>query len=607
MKNLDYYVGMATEAIKNDKDRDLMYAEIDKHRLGQWKPNQALSRLPWIAGHNFSSTSPADTLDAGSRTFATMMPKIAISPLFDNPAEYDRVERHETVLDWHFKRMNMWGKKTTHWKIMESAMRYCSVAFETEYLPYLMKGKKDKRVKALLKNSAFRWTVHHPSTVHSFHSKYGLECVVLAKVMTLKELMDDFGKESKGIQEVLEKHVMKKDNLTATDLMQTFTLYKCTDWDYVCMWVTPNNGSMNANPNATKGVELMHKEHGLNFIPWVIADNEDPILKNAINTGLLDNLNNLRLLSYSAAVSMVAASQQWIRTPDGTLTGVHIDNENPMQPIVTDSNTQITPINQMRPNDSVEQKVQQAQQEVYTTTVAQILADANKLAGNENFSTANMAYKVAIGSLSLARDAAARAEAMGFYQMYEWIEHANDIPLIAYREKSKSIGNEERMAGEELYIAKGEFDLEHLYIDVKLREFGNMDEQAKWNLAITQVERMGMSRQLIAEELGVENYMLHEQKRAAEDMTTAKVQLEIQKEQLKVDMEARAAQLKMEMEARAATEPPPNPENAAPGMNASYPMAEGADMRGGGLPAQPMNPAETQVSLQGQDANGVSV
>lgn len=606
MKKLDYYAGMMKESYSNDKERMRMYSEIDKHIKGQWKPSSVLSALPWIQGHNFSSTQPADAVDAGARTFATLMPKIAVAPLADNPAEYERAEMFETALDWHMKRMNMWGKKTTHWQILESSMRYCSVAFETEYLPFVYKGReKDKRIKQLLNGSHFRWTVHHPSTVHPYFSKYGLESVCLAKPVSLQDVIKEYGEDNEGVQKVLMKQFNGKKPDAAKLMTAYFTLCKAVDWDETCVWLIPNSGMGQVNNSFDSKDEyvVLHEEHGLDFIPWVIADNEDPILKNAVNTGLLDNLNNLRLMSFAAAVALVASSQQWIATPDGTLRAVHIDNKNPTQPLVTDQTVKVQPLEQQRPNDAIENKVQQASQELSSTTVAQILTDANRLAGNENFSTANMAFQIALGSLALARDVAERAEEQGFYQMFQWIDHAGDKPLVAYREKSKRFNEVEMPQGQEIVIKKGEFDTSALYIDVKLKEFSQMDEQAKWNLAITQVERMGMSRQVIAEELGVENYALHEQKRAVEDLTMARVQLMIQEKQMDLQnqkqMEAMQAQ-------QAAMQPPPSqPQNGVQDMNADFGLMQGADMRGGGLPAQPANPGENRVQIQGQDAGGV--
>jgi len=214
MKKIDYHVGLAVDAIKKDKARDELYSKIDLHRLGQWKPSPDMSNLPWISGKNFASTAPADALDAGARTFASLLPNISIAPLADNSNAYEEAEKQETILDWHLKRMNMWGGKTTHWRIMESAMRYCAVAMETEYLPFKYKNeKKDKRLKSLLSGSAFRWTVHLPSTVHSFESKYGMECVTLEKESSFYDLVSEFGEDNPGTIELRDKLWTKRPNM----------------------------------------------------------------------------------------------------------------------------------------------------------------------------------------------------------------------------------------------------------------------------------------------------------------------------------------------------------------------------------------------------------
>src|ERR1041385_4594559 len=280
MKTLNYYAGLANECIKQDKPKMDLYAKIDLHRLGQWKPSTTLSKLPWIQGRNFSSTAPADALDAGTRTFASLMPKVNIAPLSEEMEEYEDAERKETALEWHFKRMNMSGRKTTHWQIMESAMRYCAVAFETEYLPFSMKGRENEpNIKALLRRSSFRWTVHHPATVHPRYSKNGLECVCLVKVVNFQEMYDEFGKNNKGIRKIVQDMFKGEEPKYEQMLLTYFTYCKVTDWKETCIWLSPNGGSrvVTANLSGTGGYELLHEEHGLDFIPWVVTDNEDPI------------------------------------------------------------------------------------------------------------------------------------------------------------------------------------------------------------------------------------------------------------------------------------------------------------------------------------------
>ncbi len=623
-KTLSFYAGLAKEAIANDKDRMKLYQEIDIHRTGTWKAPDTLRALPWIQERKFASTKPADAIDSGARTFATMLPDVSIAPLSDEPREYERVENLETAIDWHFKRMNMNGAKSTHWKVLESAMRYCCVAMQTEYLPHTLRGQeKDKRIQAILRQSKFQWTIHHPSSVHSRRSKNILEMAMLSVVRTAQELIDEFGDDNEGILKMLEREKLTTSARDAQKRMTTrFSYYDLTDWDMRCQWIVSNNGSMQVNEEPGKGIELRLMEHKMPFIPWVVVDNEDPILKNAINTGMLDNLNILRTIEFSKAIESAAESHRHIQTPDGTLDGVSIDNQNPTQDLVSRPGVTVQELRGTPIDPQIANMRQTAEGEVSASSVTSVLSDANAL-DSRNFSTSNIKYRTALAQLSLARDCAARAEQLGFYQMFEWIDYASDKPLVAFREKSKTFRGTELSAGQEIVVSNAEdlnaigFDLEFLYIDVKLREDSLMDEQSKWNIGITKIDRYGMSREIVAEELGVENYGLHEQKRAAEELVLAKVQAEARK--IMADAEAYAAQVvgavqaqlqqqaqQAQMEAQQQQMAQQQPQNATQDMNAggSFAANEGQDMRGGMMAAMQNAPGEGREQMNGQDMSG---
>lgn len=623
-KKLNYYAGLAKEAIANDKDRMKLYADIDMHRTGNWQTPDNLKALPWIKNRKFASTKPADALDSGARTFASLMPKIAITPLSDMPQEYERVEQLETALDWHFKRMNMSGAKTTHWKILESAMRYCAVSIQTEYLPHTLRGQeKDKRTQAILRQSKWQWNVHHPSGVHSRRSKNILEMALLSVERSAWDLIDEFGEKNEGIIQMLDKLKSGSRKATPETLMKTIYVYNdATDWENRCQWIAPKGSE-----GGKDGIELRLMEHKMPFIPWVIVDNEDPILKNAINSGLLDNLNVLRTIEFSKAISSAAESKELFKTTDGTLDGISIDNQNPRQPTVAGATLlehkelRGTPI-----DPQIANMRQTAEAEASASSVTQVLGDAAAL-DSRNFSTSNIKYKTALAQLSLARDCASRAEELAFYQCFEWVDFAKDKPLVAFRDKSKTFMGQELAAGQEIVVSNAEdlngigFDLEHLYIKVTLREDSIMDEQSKWNLGITQVDRFGMSRQIVAEELGVENYGLHEQKRAAEELVLAQVQAEAKKimadadayaagvigaAQAQVQQQQMAAQQEQQAQAQQQQMAQQQPQNAMQGMNAggSFAGMEGADMRGGGMSAMQNAPGEGREQMNGMDAGG---
>jgi hypothetical protein len=618
MKKLNYYAGLMKEAIASDKDRMKLYADIDMHRTGNWQTPAALKSLPWIKERKFASTKPADALDSGARTFASLMPKIAITPLSDDPREYARVEQLETALDWHFKRMNMNGSKTTHWRVLESAMRYCAVAMQTEYLPHTMKNQSGARVKAILRQSKFQWTVYHPSTVHSRRSKNLLEMAGLAIVRSAADLVDEFGEDNPGIMMMLEKLRDGRGRPAADRLMKTpVSYYDCTNWDDRCQMFKLNGGwTLDPEPNTKDLIELRLEEHKLPFIPWVVVDNEDPILKNAINTGLLDNQNIIRTILFSKGVGSAAESKTNIQTPDGTLDGVSIDNTNPTQPMVTRPGVTVQELRGTPIDPQLSNLLQIMEGEVSSSSVTQVLSDANAL-DSRNFSTANIKYRTAVAQLALARDCASRAEELGFYQMFEWLDYAKDKPLVAFREKGKTFQGDALSAGQEITITSEDFDLEHLYVKVELQEDSLMDEQSKWNIGVTQVDRFGMSRQVVAEELGVENYALHEQKRVAEELVMATAQAEAKKimaaadayaAQLigQVQLQLKAAEVQLMQASQPPQQPPPDPQNAVQDMNAgaSFDSMQGQDMRGGMSPAIQGAPGEGREQMNGADMMG---
>jgi hypothetical protein len=624
-KSMSFYTGLMKEAIEADKDKVALYSEIDMHYGGQWQVPAALKALPWIKNRKFASTKPADAIDSGARTFASLFPKVSIAPLSDDPNEYGRVELLETAVDWEFRRMNMGGGKTTHWKILDSAMKYCAVSMQTEYLPHTLKGQeKNGFLKEVMRQSKFQWTIHHPGSVKSRRARGVLTMALLAVVKTGAEILEEFGEGNAGVQEMLEKLRDGRGRPSADRLMKTrFSFYDLTDWDMRCIYIVDNGGSLQVNPNPAKGIELRYEEHKLPFIPWVVVDNEDPILKNSIRTGGLDNENIVRTILFSKGIASAAESKTNIQTPDGTLDGVSIDNTNPTQPMVTRPGVTVQELRGTPIDPQLSSLLQMFQSENSASLVTQVLSDAASL-DSRNFSTANMKYKTAVAQLSLAKNAAARAEELGFYQMFQWLDYAKDKPLVTFRDKSKTFMGKELAAGQEIKISPDEemadaenFDLEHLYITVELREDSLLDEQSKWNLGVNQVDRFGMSRQIVAEQLGVENYGLHEQKRASEELVLASVQAQARK--IMAEAEAYAAELmsqvqiqtqqammEMEQAQMAQQQPQPEPQNDVQGMNAggSFASMQGQDLRGGGAAAMQVAPGEGREQINGEDMMG---
>ena len=588
MKSLNYYAGAAREAVQNDNERDEVYAKIHEAATSYFENPPELKALPWIQERKFVNTAPADALNAAIRTFAARLPELVIQPLSDAPEEYDRTEQMEEIMKWEMTRMNRIGRKSPHWKIVEYAMKYCAVAIETSYLPWVYQNQKDDpRIKEILRTRNFKWHVHDPSNIHVRESEDVLECVVNCDVLSLQQLIDRFGADNPGVSEALGK-LKSKDRKDAGVLNKTlFSFYDYTDWDCRAKWIVQNDG-YTLNREAPVGYEVMRKPRTVSFLPWVFVDNEEPILKQMILAGLWENANILRTMQFSKTVDMVAHPEYWIQTPDGTLKGVALDNQNPNQPLVTKPGVNVEQLRPPMIDPQLATMTQTAEQEVFRTTVAQILASVEKYAGTQNFSVVNAMLSAAVAQLSLAQMCAERAETLAITQNFRWIEET-EIPMVGFRTTTKGEGKER---GKEIAIKPGDFDVDYLYVSVNLRPSTVMDKQTDINNAINKVERLGMSRKMAWDELGMENFELSQSQSTEEMLYTTHVQAKAKEIMMQPDLKAQQAQVQMQQQAQGADV-------------TQFAAQQGMDTRGGGAPAT--MPGQGREQLTGQAQSGQEV
>jgi hypothetical protein len=574
-------------------------------------------------------TDIADARNTGVRTFATLMPQIEISPLNDDPMEYERVDMAEQALTWEFERMNRIGRKSIHDAILEDAMSYHAVAFQTEYLPFRFKNvKRDNRIRAMLRQRCFNWIRHHPKTVHARWSDDILESVVKVSNYSAIELIEKFGRDNPGVARLLaDKAEAKPVQL----LREMYTLIDWTDWENRVIWAVPAGVVSSGQSLTAIATQLavaqsqyvfMNEKHGLPFIPWVVIDKGSPIWEGVLKSGMWDNLQYMNLIRFAKSIELSTRSTLVIKTPDGRLQNVWIDFSNPSNPIVAPlDGTTVEHLNPAPIDPGLETMFQDANARLASSTVSHVLRDVTKFS-NAPFATVNQMIQLALGQLSRAKNAAADSEAAGFLQCFEWIEHSG-IPFNAYRPQgkdSKAESEKYRGKGEQITIRPGKaptaeevekmsdaeykalertvyFDLEALYIKVELQSNNTADEQSRLNVNINAVDKLGMSKQLAWERMGWSNYQLAQQQRIHEILLEAELQAEVTRTNQQVIEEIRA-QVMQEM----------SQANQAAAMNgAQQPTVEGTDMRAGGNPYAMANPGGTREALTGQDASGAPV
>ena len=625
MDKLEQYADVVNQMVDDDKDRDELYQKIDDAVSSKFEPSAEVKKLPWVQNRHYGMTNVADARNTGARTFSTLLPQIDIAPLRDDDQEYQRTENAEQIWQWEFERMNrVQSKKGFHDRIVESAVTYHSVAFQTEYLPYKFKGKKDNRQKALLSRKKFNWSIHHPGTVHSHTGEYDqLERVAKVVRMTAQELIDNFG-ETKGIAKLKAEHT---DSSKADLMKMEYTLVDYMDWDNRIKWAYPGHGSVSSSD-----IVFMNEEHELPFLPWVVIDYGEPLWQSIIQSGLWENFQYVNMLIFAKAIEQSTRSTIVVETPDGTLENIWIDFSNPSNPIVVPAGSRVSDLRPAPIDPQMSQILQELSAQVASSTVSSVLTNIGQYS-DAPFSTVERIVQLALGQLSPAKKSAEAAEEEGIYQGFQWIEHS-DIPLVGYRTDHSDAkeGDEPKGRGEQIAIWPGKepkedviekmtekeyslysrqvyFDLEQLYINVNLQANNVADEQSRLNLYINMVDRMGMSKERAWEEQGLKNFKLNEAQRIEETMLDQQIQLDFEKEQAKIQMEMQAAQMQMQQQVQQeqmAQEQSLQAQQQEMNSGSQFASAQGVDMRNGGQPAAMQGaPLEGRVQVNGQADSGL--
>ena len=630
--------GIVSQMLSDDRAKMNLFAKIDEAVACVFEPDAAIKELPWVKNRHYGMTDISDARNTGVRTFATLMPQIEISPLNDEQAEYERTDMAEQAWTWEFERMNHIGKKSIHEQIMEDAMSYHAVAFQTEYLPYKYKGaKKTGRIKAQLRSRCFNWIRHHPGTVHSRQSDYGLEAVAKVNSYSVQTLYENFA-DSEGVVKLREKHRGAKPE----ELLRTkYVLVDYMNWTHRVQYVLPNPSESVPNMVGESDIVFMNEVHGLPFIPWVIVDKGNPIWQAVLQSGMWDNMQYMNLIRFAKSIEQSTRSTIVIKTPDGTLKNVWLDFSNPSNPIVVPLDGTIVDNISPTPMDpQLETMFQEMSSKAASSTVAHVLRDVSRF-GNTPFSSVNQMVNLALGQLSPAKNTAGDAEGMGIYQNHEWISHSG-IPFNAYRPKttdSKIEGEQykgrggqiiispkaaptekeiEKMSDKQLALLERtvHYDLEALYIRVELQSNNAQDEQSRLNVQINAVDKMNMSRKEAWERMGWTGFELNQNQRAKEMMEEAELQKETQKillelEQLKMQMQMQMQQAQMQMEQQAQAAAMQQQQAQAGQMNdlggGQQPTTQGVDMRSGGNPQAMAAPQNTREQVSGEATNGEQV
>ena len=620
-KSVPQLTELVNQRIDENKGNIEVFNKIDKAVNCEFTPDDEIKKLPWVKNRHYGMTDVADARNAGARTFSTLLPAINIEPTSDDEREYEGVNMAEQALKWEFSKMNR-GNKSPHEKIVESAITYHKVAFETRDLPFMYKGReKDPRVKAILRKSRFQWNVHHPGTVHAGMTDDVMDDVVKIGCYSAQTLINKFGRENEGVMKMLEGMKSTKP----ADLMKAkFTLVDYMDWTHRVQWAVP--GENTGMISSTKNV-FTNEEHGLPFIPWVVVDKGDPLWKSVLMSGTWDNLQYLNMIEFAKAIEQSTRSTIMIRTPDGTLKSVWIDFSNPTNPIVAPldgtiiDNISPAPIDPQLAKQKAEMRNSSSR-----STVSSVLQDIGQYA-DAPFSTVSQIVQMALGQLAPARNCAEDAEEEGFFQDFQWMEHT-EKPITGHylQDSDPQVENSEpRKKGRKIYVFAGSpptekeiekmddtgkkmlddsiyVTTEDLYINVKLQADNQADEQSRLNLMINAVDKLDLSIQEAWERMGWGNYQINKNQKMQEVLDQTELQNAVYSRTKEAqDQMMQAAQQQIVQQQKQAAQQQKSQQTQTNEMNAGATMQnlEGQDMRSGSQPAAAVAPMEGPNQITG--------
>jgi len=574
-KSITYYTRLAKEMIENDKTRDKYIAEFRKILALQWKAPDELRSFEWW--RDFVNSAPSDGMDAAVRTFSTIMPTVRILPRFPTSVAKEVVEGAEDALMYHFRKANQRAQHPPLELMVDAILKYGGVGIQVRYLPFDFKGWKgdealEKRLARYRRQGDFVYFVHEPDHVHARFSPYGMEKVLLTKVMSAADLIDELGGDEeykKPIQEIKDKVCGDKVN---NEKLETYylTYFDYTDETDRIKWASMT-GDKNLDLTGGQGnyVEIKRKPHGLSFIPWIYQESRKPMLKPIVDSRSWENQNIKESLQYALLVATAASARTVAYSYDGK--GIPIDYSNPggqataligeklenMPPAMTDPN--------------LEQQIRTGEARITQQLATRALQAAEEVAGSAPYATFNAIMQAAISSLASHQSAGNAALENVFYNQLEWVRFS-EIPLTGYRLRNRK-GYEEKMnmrAGAEVRLGQGDgfidIDPNDVLITARLRPNNPTDRQQRLNEAILLHDKFPISWDDALETAGIDDLNVDIQAWLQERFTlavtegettkiTGAAQLMLKAKEMEMQMQAQLAQMQASQSMQAQAQP----------------------------------------------------
>ncbi|MCK5601161.1 hypothetical protein KAR91_04775, partial [Candidatus Pacearchaeota archaeon] len=483
VQNIDWYKGLWTEMLRNDKKKMGHFRKIDEViEFGLELPAE-LKKLKWM--RNIQSTLPVEVMVVGTKVLTTIEPKFFLQPLNSNENTIKLANEREQNLSWQFLQMDKRHKNGLIGEVVESALRYDSSANFTVPVNWQIKGQTGtipSRYKAAMNQGGFITTVENPKNIHDRYSPLGLDMVLNAKVMKARDAIYFYGK----------KVVKLGDKISGEDGEFYVVVYDYWDYDARVTWIShPTRHAELSMPG--DGWIVEKGEMKLPFLPWTVVEGGSslatasdhairPLLGPIVHANTLELQLILQSMAYSEAAGYAAAPRAKITSHDGETVTINFG----------DIQSKVI----LKPGEEYDILPPPAIDGNLLLIFDRIEASSNRLAGlkaladlespsGTAFATVNAQVKIATTALDPPKKLAERALAGIAENILRWTAHTGD-DLVGYGTKDGSLGVEYRTPSEHI-------DPKEIYISATLSHHIPTDELQQINAATILMKEIGIS------------------------------------------------------------------------------------------------------------------
>ncbi len=535
-KGIPYYRDLWREMIVNDKAKIDHFVEIDDAiEFGYVLPD-ALREMKWM--RNIQSTLPVQVIVVGAKTLATIEPTVFIQPLNANAGTIKLANDREQNILWQFQQMEKRHKHGFINEIVESALKYDSIASFTVPTDWQIKGQKGSipsRYKAALNQGGFITTVENPKDIHARFSPLGLDMVLNSKIMRARDAALFY-----GVEKLLT-------DVEGEDEEMFVAVYDYWDYDKRVLWISDASDSASLIEPGKNGYKVFNEKMKLPFLPWTIVEGGSnlatrtdhkirPLLGPVVHSKQLELSNLIQSMAFSEVTGYAAAPRYLFTSHSGETFILNYGD--------------INKIANLKPGETLERLEPPAIDGNLLLMYDRIEAAFNKLTGlraiadldspsGTAFATVNAQIKVATTALDPPKKLSERALSGIAEIILRWTAHTGD-DLVGY-------GTRDRNLGVEFRTPSNQVDPKEIYINVTLSHHIPTDELQQINAVTILMNEVGISFIDAATRLNISNPEELLARKRQEDLDSAMLAIAIKEMNAESDLKIQAQQMQLQM------------------------------------------------------------